>query len=92
MSGRLIGPKTFRTELLEYFEPVLDSVGNVWMVCVIIYAINYGFSVLGLKMVMDFGSTLLGEWAAHGQPIARVATVKNSPGLLGWTENGSCVL
>ena len=24
---------------------------------------------------------MLGEWAAHGQPIAHLGTVKNSPGL-----------
>ena len=27
------------------------------MVCVIIYAINYGLGVVGLEMVMDFSST-----------------------------------
>ena len=39
------------TELLEFFKPVLDSLGIVWVVCVIIYAI------VGLEMAMDFGST-----------------------------------
>ena len=34
---------------------------------------------------------LLGEWVAHGQPTARLGTVKNSPGLLGWTKIGPCV-
>ena len=53
-------------ELLEYVEPVLDSLGIVWVVFVIIYAINYGLDVVGPKMAMDFGSTLLGERAAHG--------------------------
>ena len=43
-------------ELLEYLEPVLDSLGTVWVVCVIIYAINYGLGVVGLEMAMDFGS------------------------------------
>ena len=33
----------------------MDSLGTVWVVCVIIYAINYGLSVVGLEMVMDFG-------------------------------------
>ena len=42
------------TELLEYFEPVLDSLGTFWVVCVIIYAINYGLGVFGSEMVMDF--------------------------------------
>ena len=34
-------------ELLEYLEPVLDNLGTVWLVCVIIYAINYGLDVVG---------------------------------------------
>ena len=34
---------------------------------------------------------MLGELDAHGQPTAHLGTVKNSPGLLGWTENGMCV-
>ena len=34
---------------------------------------------------------MLGEWAAHGQPTARLGTVKNSLDLLGWTEIGPCV-
>ena len=45
------------TELLEYMEPVLDSLGAVLGGCVIIYAINYDFGVFGLEMTMDFGST-----------------------------------
>ena len=44
-------------ELFEYLEPVLDSLGTVWVVCVIIYAINYGSGVVGPEMAMDFGST-----------------------------------
>ena len=35
---------------------------------------------------------MLGEKAVHGQPTARFGTVKNSPSLLDWTENGPCVL
>ena len=34
---------------------------------------------------------MLGEWATHRQPTARLGIVKNSPGLLGWTEIGPCV-
>ena len=45
------------TELLEKLEPVLDSLGTVWVGCVIIYAINYVLGVVGLEMAMDFGST-----------------------------------
>ena len=44
-------------ELFEYLEPILDSLGTIWGVCVIIYAINYGLSVVGTEMTMDFGST-----------------------------------
>ena len=46
-----------RIELLEYLESVLDSLRTVWVVCVIIYAINYGLGVVGPEMAMDFGST-----------------------------------
>ena len=31
------------------------------------------------------------ERVVHGQPTARLGTVKNSLGLLDWTENGPCV-
>ena len=44
-------------ELLEYLEPVLDSLGTVWVGCVIIYAISYGLGVVWFEMAMDFGST-----------------------------------
>ena len=40
----------------------------------IIYTINYGLSVFGLDVAMDFG--MLGEWAVHGQPIAHLGTLK----------------
>ena len=82
--------------MLEYFEPVLDSVGTVWVVCVIIYAINYDFECFWAGNGHGFRfhkvEPMLGEWATHGQPTAHVGTVKNSPGLLGWIENGPCVL
>ena len=44
-------------ELLEYLEPILDSLGTVWVGCVIIYAINYGLGVVGPEMAMNFDST-----------------------------------
>ena len=37
------------TELLEYLEPILDSVGTILGGCVIIYTRNYGFGFLGRK-------------------------------------------
>ena len=45
------------TELLEYLEPILDNPWTVWVVCVLIYTINYGLGVVELEMTMDFGST-----------------------------------
>ena len=56
------------TELLENMELVLDSLGTVWVVCVIIYAINYGFDVVGPKMAMDFGSTKWNRCLVSGLP------------------------
>ena len=35
------------TRLLENVEPVLDSLGTVWVICMIIYAINYGLGAVG---------------------------------------------
>ena len=43
--------------MLEYFEPVLDSVGIVFGGCVIIYAINYVLVCMRPEMTMDFGFT-----------------------------------
>ena len=43
------------TELLEYFEPVLDSPWTVWATCVIIYALNYVLVCMRPEMAMDFG-------------------------------------
>ena len=40
------------TELLEIVESVLNSLGTIWVVCVIIYAINYGLDVVGPEMAM----------------------------------------
>ena len=62
----------------------------------IIYAINYGLGVVGPKNGHGFlfhkVEPMLGEWAAHGQPTTCIETIKNSPGLLDWIENGPCVL
>ena len=57
-----------RTELLENLEPVLDSPQTVWVVCVIIYAINYGLGVVGLEMAMKFGSTKWNQCLVRGLP------------------------
>ena len=56
------------------------------MACVIIYALNYGLSVVGPKMAMDFGSTKWNRCLVRGlpmdNPLHKYGTVKNSPGLL----------
>ena len=57
----------------------------------IIYAINYGLGVFGSDMAMDFGSIKWNRCLVSGLPTARLETVKNSLGLLGWTEIGPCV-
>ena len=56
------------TELLENVEPVLDSLGSAWVVCVIIYAINYGLDVVGPEMAMDFCSTKWNRCLVSGMP------------------------
>ena len=56
------------TELLENLEPVLDSLGIVWVVCVINYAINYGLGVVGPEMTMDFCSTKWNRCLVRGLP------------------------
>ena len=55
-------------ELLENLEPVLESLGTVWVVCEIIYAINYGLGVVGPEMDMDFGSTKWNRCLVRGLP------------------------
>ena len=57
----------------------------------IIYAINYGFCIFGLETAMDFGSTKWNRCLVSGLSVG-VGTIKNSPGFLGWIENGPCVL
>ena len=56
------------TEELKFFEPVLDSPRTVWVVCVIIYATNYGFGVVGPEIAMDFGSTRWNRCLVRGLP------------------------
>ena len=73
------------TELLEYFESVVDSVGIVLGGCVIIYAINYVLVCFRPEMIMDFGSTKWNRCLVSGlptnSPLLGFGTVKNSPGL-----------
>ena len=95
MSGRLIGPKT-QDRIVEKcgtrFGQFRDCLGDLcdnlcnklWFGCY--WAGNFhGFRFHKVELI-------LGKWAAHGQPTTRLGTVKNSLSLLGWTENGPCVL
>ena len=88
MRGCLISPETW----------VLDSPRTVCVACVIIYALNYGLSVVGPKMAMDFGSTKWNRYLVRGlptdSPLNRCGTVKKKKQsrFACWTENGLCVL
>ena len=60
------------------------------------HVLNYGLGVVGPEMAMDFGSTKWNRCLVRGlptdSPLQGCGTVKNSLGLLDWTENGPCVL
>ena len=45
------------TELLEYFEPVMDSPHTVWATCVMIYELNSVLVCMRPEMAMNFGFT-----------------------------------
>ena len=95
MSGHLIGPKIWDRIVEIYgthfgqfrgcFEWLCDNLCNkLWFGC---FWAGNGHGLRFHKV-----EPMLGEWAAHRQPTARLETVKNSPGLLGWAKNGPCVL
>ena len=82
--------------MLEYLEPVLDSLGTVWgglcdNLCNKLWfwccwtGNGHGFRFHKVE-------PMLGERFAHGQLTTRLGTVKNSLDLLDRTENGPCVL
>ena len=89
MSGRLVGPKTWGRIVGNIWNPFWDNLGIVfgWL-CDNLYNKLWFLVFLGRKWPW-ISVPLLGEWAAHGQPTARLGTVKNSPGLLGWTAHCS---
>ena len=64
----------------------MDSPRTVWVAFVIIYAINYGFGVVGPEVAMDFGSTKWNQCLVRGMPtdspLHGCETVKNSLSLL----------
>ena len=49
-------------------EPVLDCLWTVLGGCMIVYTINYGLSVFGPEMAMDFGSTKWNRCLVSGLP------------------------
>ena len=71
--------------MLEYVEPVLDSVGTVLGGFVMIYAVNYVLVCMRPEMVMDFGFSKWDRCLMSGlptdNPLLGFGTVKNSPGL-----------
>ena len=95
MSGHLIGPTTrdlivgkFGTHFGQSTDCLGGLCGNLcnklWFGCC--WAGN------GHEFRFHKVKPMLGERAIHRQPTARLGTVKNSPDLLDWTENGPCVL
>ena len=56
------------------------------MAYVIIYSINYGLDVVGLKMAMDFSSTKWNRCSMRGLPTDNLlhgcGTIKNNPSLI----------
>ena len=49
-----------------FSSPLLDP--SAWVVCVIIYAINYGLDVIVSEMAMEFGSTKWNRCLMRGLP------------------------
>ena len=84
------------TELLELFEPVLDSVGIVSGVCVIIDTINCVLVCMSPKMAIELGSTKWNRCLVSGlpkdSPLLCFGTVKNSPGLYELDQKRPCVV
>ena len=82
--------------MLEYFEPVLDSVGTISGGCVIIYTINCVLVCIWPKMAMEFGSTKWNRCLVSGlptdSPLLCFGTVKNSPGLYELDKKRPCVV
>ena len=86
----------FGTELLEYFELVLDSPRNVWVTCVIIYALNYVLVCMRPEMEMDFGFTKCNRCLMSGlptdSPLLGLGLLKTAPVCIGWTKTSMCLL
>ena len=57
------------TELLEFLEPGLNSLGTVWAACGVIYAINYVLVCMRPEMAMVFGFTKWNRCLVSGLPM-----------------------
>ena len=82
--------------MLEYFEPVLGSIGTVSGGGVIIYPINCVFVCMRPEMAMEFGSTKWNRCVVSGlptdSPLLYFGTIKNSPGLYELDQKRPCVV
>ena len=71
--------------MLEYVEPVLDSVGTILGGCVIIYEINYVLVCMRPVMAIVFSFTKWSRCLMSGlptdSPLLDFGTAKNSLGL-----------
>ena len=81
---------------MEYFEPVLNSVGTVSGGCVIIDTIHCVFVCMRSEMAMEFGSTKWNQCLVSGlptdSPLLCFWTVKNSLGLYELDQKRPCVV
>ena len=84
------------TELLEYFEPVLDSPRTVWATCVIIYALKYVLVCMRPEMSLDFGFTkwnrCLMSRLPTDNPLLGLGLQKIALVCIGWTKMSMCLL
>ena len=82
--------------MLEYFEPVLNSVGTVSGGCVIIDTINGVLVCMMMEMAMEFGDTKWNRCLVSGlptdSPLLCFGTVKNSPGLYELDQKRPCIV
>ena len=82
--------------MLEYFEPVLDSVGTILGGCVMIYAINYVLVCMRPEMTMGFSFTKWNQSLMSGlptdSPLLGFGTVKSTPGLHELDQKRPCVV
>ena len=80
------------TELLEDFEPVLDSVGTILGG----YVINYVLVCMRPEMTMDFGFTKWNRCLMSGlptdNPLLDLGLLKTALVCIGWTKTSMCLL